>query len=244
MNNRNACALGWIGIGKMSEKKKKEESTEGWIYVGADCEKLNWCKVGKTDGNLKTRHRSAQNPNFFIYGAFLIKGNSIYKYNKEILGIIETLIHKQLTHKGGHALTPLKHFSTGTDSECYCTNPETMMGYVEHILVTQAPYFVCVKMNNQIYDAYRFPQNQWWKNGDLYDSRWNPPANLKQEPTRTVPNECRQGIVTNSQRYFTVPVSPDVYLGGSIFVDVETGEQYDADELESEDYDDDPFSWQ
>lgn len=98
--------------------------TSDWIYVGGDIYNRSWAKVGKTTNGLDTRHRSPQNPGYFIYAAFnLIRGN------------VHEIESNLLTHLSAMPdITRLVHFSTGNLSECFQLNPREMTSLVAMFL--------------------------------------------------------------------------------------------------------------
>ena len=86
---------------------------ENWIYVGGDINIICQSKVGKTTGNLINRHRSPQNPGFFIYAAFQIVRGNVHEIEASLLNYLKLDL----------GLQPLPHFSTGGTSECFKVNP-------------------------------------------------------------------------------------------------------------------------
>ncbi|EGR2842062.1 hypothetical protein DBT73_RS13125 [Vibrio parahaemolyticus] len=186
-----------------------------WIYIGADCEKLEWSKVGKTTGKLETRHRSPQNPNYFIYAAFEIYDDKVHE--------IEEHIHDQLAN---YELDNIRHFTTGNQSECYRVNPDIMMGYVEEII--DRKYSSSVRYANDTHGGI----SHFLCNSD--DCRWYRDG---REEARTVYNFERRGNSAINRGYHAG--NQDVHeidLGGGLFQDINSGITYHIDEFDDEDY--------
>ena len=110
-----------------------------WIYIGGDINKLNWSKVGKTTNGLDTRHRSPQNPDYFIYTAFQIIRGSVHEIESKLLEHLEFECD----------LKRIAHFSTGNPSECFYLNPDVMTNYVERFIHDK--FGSCVTYENSLH---------------------------------------------------------------------------------------------
>jgi hypothetical protein len=106
--------------------------TNDWIYIGGDIYNREWSKVGKTANGLNTRHRSSQNPGYFIYTAFNIIRGNVHEIEENLL--------KYLSAQPN--LDRLIHFSTSNLSECFRLNPEQMTFRVEDFIENK--YGSCV----------------------------------------------------------------------------------------------------
>lgn len=208
----------------------------GWIYIGADCEKLQWCKVGKTAGDLKTRHRSPQNPNYFIYGAFEILDGDV--------GVIETYLHTALDGDVYNNIDRYKHFGTGNLSECYKLNPQTMMDIVENLILDKFPSSVSVTVYETIRYNYKCSKrdSKWYEDDDkLTTDQWAGIASnsrLESQPLRQIDDCDRNGTVRRDDKYETQTTIPLIELGHNRFIDQETGETIDFDDMDEDDYED------
>jgi hypothetical protein len=113
--------------------------TGDWIYIGGDIYNRIWSKVGKTTNGLNTRHRSPQNPGYFIYAAFNIIRGNVHEIESKLLKHLED----------EHDLTRRVHFSTGNPSECFLLNPEQMTYLVERFIENN--YGSCVTYENSLH---------------------------------------------------------------------------------------------
>lgn len=52
---------------------KEFESTDGWIYLGADSSNPGYARIGMTKGDLGSRSYSSANPNYYLFCAFKCK---------------------------------------------------------------------------------------------------------------------------------------------------------------------------
>jgi hypothetical protein len=119
-----------------SEDFQTEPVSNSWIYVGGNIYDPIWSKVGKTTNGLNTRHRSSQNPGYFIYTAYNILRGSVHD--------IELYLLEQLARKARKE--QLFHFSTGNPSECFRINPRQMAFLVEELIY--ARYSYCLTFEN------------------------------------------------------------------------------------------------
>ncbi|AWG86380.1 hypothetical protein RG677_000382 [Vibrio parahaemolyticus] len=204
----------------------------GWIYIGADCEKLRWCKVGKTAGDLKTRHRSPQNPNYFIYGAFrIIDGD---------LGTIETYLHEALDGGVYNDIHRYKHFGTGSPSECYELNPQTMMNIIEGLILDKFRSSVSVTVYDTIRYNYMCSEHysRWyWDDDKQTTDEWLGIARAphhESQLSRQINDRDRNGTVRSGDEYEVRTTIPLIELGDNQFIDQETGETIDFDELDDD----------
>ncbi|PSV97857.1 hypothetical protein [Photobacterium iliopiscarium] len=218
----------------LSFTENKIKLMNAWIYVGADCDKLHWCKVGKTSGDLKTRHRSPQNPNYFIYGAFEIKDNSV--------DAIENFLHDKLNCYDD--IRRFNHFGTGNPSECYEFNPHTMMDVIENLILDDYPSSVWVNVYDRIDYRYMCPDElqKWWSDDDKRETnKW---IGLEEPSVVTPTTRCvsefdRLGVVLSQDRYEAKSITPLIELGYGKYIDQETGDTIDFDDMDDDDYDDD-----
>lgn len=107
-----------------SDEFYSRPETNDWIYIGGDIYNRIWSKVGKTTNGLNTRHRSSQNPVYFIYTAFNILRGNVHEIESNLLKYLDNQPE----------LERLIHFSTGNLSECFRLNPEEMTFLVEEFI--------------------------------------------------------------------------------------------------------------
>ena len=122
-----------------SEEFYSSPETNDWIYIGGDIYNREWSKVGKTANGLNTRHRSSQNPGYFIYAAFNIIRGNVHEIEKKLLDYISAQPN----------LDRFVHFSTGNLSECFRLNPEQMTFLVEEFI--ERNYGSCVTYENSLH---------------------------------------------------------------------------------------------
>jgi hypothetical protein len=122
-----------------SEEFYSSPETNDWIYIGGDIYNRIWSKVGKTTNGLNTRHRSSQNPGYFIYTAFNIIRGNVHEIELSLLEYLDA----------EPDLERLIHFSTGNLSECFRLNPEQMTFLVEGFIENN--YGSCVTYENSLH---------------------------------------------------------------------------------------------
>lgn len=119
-----------------SEEFYSSPETNDWIYIGGDIYNRIWSKVGKTTNGLDTRHRSSQNPGYFMFTAFNIIRGSVHEIESNLLRHLDVQPD----------LGRLIHFSTGNLSECFRLNPAQMTYLVEDFISNN--YGSCVNYVN------------------------------------------------------------------------------------------------
>ena len=122
-----------------SEEFYSSPETNDWIYIGGDIYNREWSKVGKTTNGLNTRHRSSQNPGYFIYAAFNIIRGNVHEIEISLLNYLSAQ----------PSLDRMVHFSTGNLSECFRLNPEQMTFLVEDFIENN--YGSCVTYENNLH---------------------------------------------------------------------------------------------
>lgn len=66
-----------------NESKAEFESTEKWLYLGANARDSEFAKVGITMGDLTSRSSSSESPSYFLFCAFKCRNNiEISKLNE------------------------------------------------------------------------------------------------------------------------------------------------------------------
>lgn len=113
--------------------------TNDWIYIGGDIYNRIWSKVGKTTNGLNTRHRSSQNPGYFIYTAFNIVQGNVHEIESRLLEYLSTKPD----------LERFVHFSTGNLSECFRIKPNQMTFLAEEFI--DKYYCSCVTYENSLH---------------------------------------------------------------------------------------------
>lgn len=104
-----------------------------WIYIGADINRNEWAKIGKTTRGLNTRHTSSQNPGYFLYTAYNIVRGDVHEIETKLLNHLELIFPNRRQ----------PHFSTGSQSECFLVNPNEMTYMVEAFIEDQYSSCVC-----------------------------------------------------------------------------------------------------
>ncbi|MCF6459222.1 hypothetical protein [Pseudoalteromonas sp. MMG024] len=206
----------------------------GWIYIGADNKDHNWSKLGKTTGELTTRHTSSQRPSYYIFMAFEVIRGDVHRIESELIGYLDSL----------HGIERERHVSTGSKSECFLIGPYQMADIVKSFLLDKFPssfyfnnltqdisYFESQLANNDSnlmgnqnitkplvsnnqsdLDWYEGPASGW---GDLEDKPEPAPSNLRMR---------KEKYFTNN----TIEFVGD--LGGGHYIDYESGREFYRDE--------------
>ncbi|GEM_PF-1798380 len=179
---------------------------EDWIYVGGDTNNTCWSKVGKTTRNLIDRHRSPQNPGFFIYAAFQIVHGDVHKIEVNLLNHLKWV----------HGLQPLTHFSTSRTSECFKVNPLHMADFVEDFI--GICFSSCVTYETTLHGG----MSRYQCDSEIVRYFESPGQSPRPQPR----NLERGNYFTGNQETY------EVDLGGGHYVDVSTGLQRHRDDDE------------
>ncbi|MBA0179167.1 hypothetical protein H0251_05860 [Pectobacterium carotovorum] len=101
-------------------KRDKEnfESTDKWIYLGADAKNPNYAKVGITMGDLVSRSYSSANPYFYLFCAFQCVQSTTKSQLEEIERSAHCYLDRVFTNRDG-STKRVHHFESGRISECY-----------------------------------------------------------------------------------------------------------------------------
>lgn len=189
-----------------------ETNQSDWIYIGANIRDYQWSKIGKTTNGLQTRHRSAQNPGYFIFTAYNIKRGMVHEIESELLDYIERIerIERQ------------NHFSTGNKSECFLINPYDMTHIVESFIEKEYGSYVTYETH---LDG---EMSRYQCDDEIYLSFSN---NLPETSTK-------KSLRLSNDQYFTGnKVEYETDLGNGHFVCHITGRQGWRDEEGNEYYD-------
>lgn len=183
-----------------SEEFYSNHETNDWIYIGGDIYNRTWSKVGKTTNGLNTRHRSPQNPGYFIYTAFNIIRGSVHEIESNLLRHLD--IEPNLER--------LIHFSTGNLSECFRLNPAQMTYLVENFIANN--YGSCVTYENSLHGG----MSRYECRDDI--CRYYNSSNL--QPFRPIP----KSNTLKSSNYFTGNQEEyEIDLGDGHYIDVSSG---------------------
>lgn len=183
-----------------SEEFYSSSESNDWIYIGGDIYNREWSKVGKTTNGPDTRHRSSQNPGYFIYAAFNIIRGNVHEIEKNLLSYLSEQPN----------LGRLVHFSTGNLSECFWLNPEQMTYLVEDFI--ERNYGSCVTYENSLHG---------------YMSRYQCRDDIRRYYESTKPQSFSSTPPSNSlnsSNYFTGNQEEyEIDLGGGHYLDVASG---------------------
>ncbi|EOW0803197.1 hypothetical protein ACN2MB_004212 [Vibrio parahaemolyticus] len=181
-----------------------------WIYIGADIERKNWSKIGKTTRGLDTRHTSSQNTGYFIYTAYNIVHGNVHQIETELLEYIESQ----------PGIDRLKHFSTGSKSECFHVNPNDMISLVETFIERNYPSCITYETLFDGISRYQCDDN-------VFRMFNNNLASWQRQPPTSAPTS----LGLSNKKYFSGnQVEREADLGDGHFVDFETGMQGYRDE--------------
>ncbi|HIF9180789.1 TPA: hypothetical protein ACX6QL_001841 [Photobacterium damselae] len=180
-----------------SEEFYSRPQSNDWIYIGGDIYNRIWSKVGKTTNGLNTRHRSSQNPGYFIYVAFNIIRGNVHEIESNLLKYLES-----------EGFERIVHFSTGNKSECFWQNPDYMEGIVEDFI--ERNYGSCVSYENSLHGY----MSRYQCRDDIrrfYVDETHPPS-------KTQPNTLNQSsYFTGNQEIY------EIDLGDGHYLDVSSG---------------------
>lgn len=98
--------------------KENFESTDKWIYLGADAQNPTFAKVGITMGDLASRSYSSANPNFYLFCAFQCVQSTTKSQLEEIERSAHCYLDRVFTKSDG-STKRVRHFESGRMSECY-----------------------------------------------------------------------------------------------------------------------------
>ncbi|OAD97861.1 hypothetical protein [Pantoea sp. OXWO6B1] len=97
----------------MERDKANFESSNIWIYLGADKRDTCYAKVGLTLGDLRSRSYSSANPHYHIFCAFQCvvgtTGEQLRKIEKGALAFLDSMFPKRRAY----------HYESQILSECY-----------------------------------------------------------------------------------------------------------------------------
>jgi hypothetical protein len=183
-----------------SEEFYSPPKSNDWIYIGGDIYNREWSKVGKTTNGPYTRHRSSQNPGYFIYTAFNIIRGDVHEIERNLLNHLSAQPN----------LKRFVHFSTGNLSECFRLSPEQMTYLVEDFI--ERNYGSCVPYENSLHG---------------YISRYKCRDDIRRYYDSTKPKSFFSTPPSNrlnSSNYFTGNQEKyEIDLGGGHYLDVASG---------------------
>lgn len=102
----------------MDEIRRNYESTDSWLYLGADAGNVGFAKIGITMGDLTSRSYSSGNPNYYIFCAFKCKYNISKAQLESIERDILEKFDKYYTNSDGSSKR-LPHIESKRLSECF-----------------------------------------------------------------------------------------------------------------------------
>ena len=103
---------------QMHHIRQNFESTDKWLYLGADSLDSSFAKIGITMGDLRSRSYSSARPSYFLFCAFkfdiFITPQKMKKVEDEILSKFD-----QIFVDDEERSKRMVHFESGKISECY-----------------------------------------------------------------------------------------------------------------------------
>lgn len=133
-----------------NESKENFESTEKWLYLGANVRDIGFAKVGITMGDLTTRSSSSESPGYYLFCAFKCK----YDITRPQLKSIEknALIHLEgmFTYDDG-STKRASHYESEHLSECFFDVDFTDFLYELHYYLHEnyRSYFVLCEFEDE-----------------------------------------------------------------------------------------------
>lgn len=101
-----------------NKSKENFESTEKWLYLGADLKNNSFAKIGLTMADLTTRSSSSGNPNYYIFCAFKCENNITKLQLENIERSALKYLDSVFTNPDGSTKRAL-HAESGRISECF-----------------------------------------------------------------------------------------------------------------------------
>ncbi|MFW5393975.1 hypothetical protein V1951_22175 [Yersinia sp. 2544 StPb PI] len=98
--------------------KSNFESSDKWLYVGADARNPNYAKIGMTMGDLVSRSYSSANPGFYLFCAFQCEQSTTKSQLEEIERSALCYLDSVFKREDG-TTKRVCHFESGRISECY-----------------------------------------------------------------------------------------------------------------------------
>ncbi|MCL6692408.1 hypothetical protein M8R19_27345 [Pseudomonas sp. R3.Fl] len=101
-----------------NESRESFESTEKWLYLGANARDSEFAKVGITMGDLTTRSSSSENPGYYLFCAFKCRNNIARSQLEDIEKSALNHLERVFVYPDGSTKRALHHES-GHISECF-----------------------------------------------------------------------------------------------------------------------------
>lgn len=101
-----------------NESKENFESTEKWLYLGADLRNSKYAKVGLTMGDLTSRSYSSTNPYYYIFCAFKCRHDIAKSKLKSIEESALRYLDSVFINPDG-STKRVPHAESGRMSECF-----------------------------------------------------------------------------------------------------------------------------
>lgn len=155
----------------MERDKANFESSDIWLYLGADCRNSRYAKVGITMGDLRSRSYSSANPNYFLLCAFQCRHDT----TKEQLEIIECRALNYLDSifiRDDGVSKRARHFESQRLSECYYD-------------INFDEFFVCLheylwEQHNSYFQVCEYEYHTTRVYGDALSCEFNPRLTVEQ----------------------------------------------------------------
>lgn len=189
-----------------------------WIYIGADIDRKELSKIGKTTVGLEIRHTSSQSPGYFIYTAYEIISGDVGKIELELLNYIEQIY--------GHER--IRHISTGNQTECFSINPYELVQLVESFI--REYYSSSVAYDHISGEISRYQCETGFY--QLFKPQLSDTVGQESNQWFDVPvAPLPQSLEMSKDKYFTGnQAEHEAGLGDNLFVDFESGMQGYRDE--------------
>lgn len=109
-----------------NEHNRQFSSTEAWIYIGIDTDRMDMFKIGLTTGKLNTRDTSSQNPFYTILTGFKVK---VGISKSEIREIEQTVLTEV-----AECYERINLYNSGNVSEWFWGDPHEARDFVHDFL--------------------------------------------------------------------------------------------------------------
>lgn len=100
------------------ETRRNFESTDKWLYLGADILDANFAKIGMTWGDLTSRSYSSSRPSYYLFCAFKFKYNISIDEVKRVENAVLSRIDEWHRNQDGSSKR-MVHYESGRPSECF-----------------------------------------------------------------------------------------------------------------------------
>ena len=148
-----------------NESKENFESTEKWLYLGANARDIEFAKVGITMGDLTTRSSSSESPSYYLFCAFKCRINITRPQLKAIEKSALSYLESVFTYPDGSTKRASHHESEHI-SECFFD--------VEFLRFFGALHYYLYENHCNYFMLSGFENEAGFDEGEFIDCEFNP----------------------------------------------------------------------